>query len=77
MRGDFYNGGRRMTAVQVRAAGELLYGPHWKPRLASELGVSVRTLNYHMAAGAVPRVYGLAISYLLTQLPTGELLNRL
>lgn len=66
-----------MTAAQVRAAGELLYGTNWKPRLASELGVSVRTLNGHLRKGRVPRVYKLAISYLVIQLPPGELLRRL
>lgn len=55
-----------MTPSDLIAAGERLYGPHWRRPLADALGVDVSTLRrWTTAERAVPRRVALAVGQLM------------
>lgn len=38
-----------MTAKQLAAVGEALYGPHWQSFLARDLGIAPRSMRRYLA----------------------------
>lgn len=56
-----------MKAADLEAAGLKLFGPRWKTRMATEVGVDAATLRRWMARDEVPRRNALAIQGLLCE----------